>query len=202
MQQELKVKKEFDWTSFWKEQGFSLFRVKLLSWYEHLVCLRLFKDIIDVKTCLELGGGPGYLAKLVASKSGYKLTLVENDIEAYKIFKKISNFGNYIVQDFFRYNPPGKFDLVFSFGVIEHYPEKEKRLEVIEIHKKLSRKYVAIFVPRNSFFVRRFFHYPEERGFEKLYTKQELKQELEKAGLKTLKFVQSLHAIGYLCKVG
>jgi len=191
-------KKTFDWTEFWRERPFIW--VKLFSWYESKVCLRLFK-VLDVKTCLELGGGPGYLAKLVAQRLRYKLTLVENDPEAYKLFKKHSNFGHYVFQDFFKYKPQEKFDLVFSFGVIEHYPDKKRRLEAIRVHQRLSNKYVAIFVPKNSFFVRHFFHYPEEKGFEKLYMPEELKDELEKVGLKTIKFAQNYHAIGYLCQI-
>jgi len=192
------VKKDFDWSEFWQER--SLVWVKVFSWYESKVLKRLFKNL-DVKTCLELGGGPGYLAKLVAQKFGYKLSLIENNPEAYQIFKEVSNFGHYILKDFFQYKPKEKFDLVFSFGTIEHFFDKEKRLKAIKLHKKFSKKYVAIFVPKNSFFVRRFFHYPEEKGFEKLYRQDELEKELKTTGLKPIKFAQNLHAIGFLCKV-
>lgn len=192
------MKKNFDWSVFWKER--SLVWVKAFSFYESRVLLRLLKDI-EIKTCLELGGGPGYLAKIVAQKLGYKLTLVENDPEALKIFKKISNFGEYVFEDFFLYKTRSKFDLVFSFGVIEHFPIRNKRIQVIKIHQKLSQKYVVIFVPKDSFWVRRFLHYPEEKGFEKLYRKEELEKELKEAGLKPIKFAQNPHAIGFLCQI-
>ncbi len=198
MIQKAKIRKDFDWTEFWQERTVTW--IKAFSWYESKVCLRLFKGL-GVKTCLEIGGGPGYLAKLIAQKLGYKLTLVENDPVAYKLFKKVSNFGKYVFKDFFKYKPKAKFDLVFSFGVIEHYPKRTKRLEAIKVHASLSKKYVAIFVPKDSFLIRYFFHYPEDKGFEKLYHRQELEGELKDAGLKIVKFAQNLHAIGYLCKI-
>ena len=198
MARTIQRRKDFPWTEFWRTR--THLWIKIFSLYESKVCLRLFKRL-DVKTCLELGGGPGYLAKLIAQNLGYTLTLLENDPEAYKLFRKISNYGNYIIKDFFEYKPRKKFDLVFSFGVIEHYPSRVKRIEAIRVHARLSNKYIAVFVPKNSFFVRHFFHYPEEKGFEKLYAPSELEKELKDAGLKTLKFAQNPHAIGFLCKV-
>lgn len=140
------------------------------------------------------------MAELITRKMGYQMTLVENDPEAYKLFKKVSDYGNYVFKDFLDYKSEERFDLVFSFGVIEHYSEREDRLKVIKLHKELSRKYVAVFVPRETIITRKFFHYPEEKGFEKLYTREELKNELEKAGLKTVRPAQNLHVVGYLCR--
>lgn len=141
------------------------------------------------------------MTKLISQKMGFKATLIENDPAGYRLFKKISNFGQYVFEDFFKYQPEEKFDLVFSYGVIEHYPKRKKRLEVIKLHKKLSKKYVAIFVPKSSFLVRTFCHYPEERGFEKLYTRKELEAELKDAGLKISRFAQNLHVIGFLARI-
>lgn len=191
------MKKNYDWTGFWL--GRPLLLEKIYSWYEARICLRAFKKL-DVKTCLELGGGPGYMAKLIAQNLGYELTLIDDNKEAYRLFRKISNFGNYVFGDFFKYKPRKKVDLVFSFGVIEHYSDRKRRLEVIKLHKRLSNKYVAIFVPKDCLLVRSFFHFPE-KGFEKLYKQNELKNELEETGLKILNFFQNIRAIGYLCEI-
>lgn len=192
------MKKDLNWTKFYQEIPAII--IKRGSWYASLTLIKVLKNL-DIKTCLEIGGGPGLLAKNIAQKLGYKLTLVENNSEAYQLFKKFSNFGNYILQDFFKYKPEKKFDLVFSYGTIEHFFDKKKRLQVIEIHKKLSKKYVLIFVPKNSFLIRNFFHYPERKGFEKLYRKKELEKELRTVGLKPIKFAQNLHTIGFLCEI-
>lgn len=140
------------------------------------------------------------MAKLIAQKLGYDLTLIDNNKEAHNFFKKISNFGSYTLGDYFSYISEKKFDLVLSFGVIEHYSNKKRRCQLIKIHQKLSGKYVLIFVPKDCFLVRNFFHFPE-KGYEKLYRKEELEQELRKSGLKIIKFAQNIRAIGYLCEV-
>ncbi len=188
--------KDYNWKKFWGERP--KFQEKVFSWYESRVCLKVLRKI-NIKTCLELGGGPGYMAKIIAQKMDYELTLIDNSKEAYKYFKKISNFGNYVLGDYFKYSPRHKFDLVFSFGVIEHY-SREKRFQLIKIHKKLSRKYVLIYVPKDCFLVRNFFYFPEN-GYEKLYQREELEYELKQSGLKLYKYTENIRAIGYLCKV-
>lgn len=140
------------------------------------------------------------MAKLIGRKFNYQLTLIDNNREAYRLFRRISNFGQYVFKDFFKYHPRRKFDLVFSFGVIEHYPIRWKRLEVIKLHKRLAGKYVAIFVPKDCWLVRQFFHFPE-KGFEKLYRQEELEKELKDAGFHVLQFFENIRAIGYLCEV-
>lgn len=103
--------------------------------------------------------------------------------------------------DFFEFSPKEKFDLVFSHGVIEHFADYKTRVEAVKTHARLSKRYVAIFVPKESFLVRTFFHLPEERGFEKLYTFVELEGEIIEAGLKPLKKAQDLHVLGILASI-
>lgn len=174
--------------------------LKLGSWYTSKVCLRLFRDL-NIKTCLELGGGFGLTAKIVAQKLHLDLTLIDNNPKGYELFKRYSNYGNFILKDFFKFRPRQKFDLVYSIGVIEHYPDYKKRIEVLKLHRRLSRKYVGVLVPKNSWLIRNFVHLPSKYGYEKLYSRKELEEEVKAANLKPIRFEEDLHLIGFLCLI-
>lgn len=192
--------KEPDWGWFWT--GMPVWAVKAGSWYGARLFVKLLKDYKrEIRTGLELGGGPGLFAKIVAQKIGFDLTLIDNNEEGYKLFKDCSNFGKYILKDFFEYFPDEKFDLVFSIGVIEHYFERQKRIEVLKIHKRLSKKFILVAVPKESFLVRNFAHLDPKRGYEKLYTRKELEDEVREAGLKPTSFGRDLHVIAILAEV-
>ena len=174
--------------------------LKLGSWYTSRVCLRLFRDL-DIKTCLELGGGFGLTAKIVAQKLHLDLTLVDNNPKGYELFKRYSNYGNFILGDFFRLRPRRKSDLVYSIGVIEHYSDYKKRIEVLKIHRQLSQKYVGVLVPKNSWLIRNFAHLPSKYGYEKLYSRKELEEEVKAANLKPIRYGENLQLVGVLCRI-
>lgn len=195
---DLDKSREPDWTWYWGVT--SPLISKSHSWYTSKICLRLFRDL-DIKTCLELGGGLGLTAKIIAQKLNLDLTLVDNNPKGYELFKRYSNYGRFILEDFFRFRPKQEFDLVYSIGVIEHYSDREERIEVLKIHRRLSQKYVGVLVPKNSWLVRNFAHLNPKHGYEKLYSKEELEGEVRAANLKPLRFEEDIHLIGFLCSV-
>jgi len=174
--------------------------LKFGSWYTSRICLRLFRDL-NIRTCLELGGGFGLTAKIVVQKLNLDLTLVDNNRKGYELFKRYSNYGNFVLEDFFKFRPLQKFDLVYSLGVVEHYSDYKRRIEALGIHRRLSRGYVGVLVPKNSWLVRNFAHLPSKHGYEKLYSRKELEEEVKAANLKPIRFEENLQLIGVLCRI-
>lgn len=197
------TRKQPDWTWFWNEalkNPLGRLKWRLAIWYWAQTCKRLLKGL-KIKTYLELGAGSGLLAKILAQEFGLSATLVDNNPLAKEAWQKLAGAGEYLLVDFFQFKPKKKFDLVLSHGVIEHFADHEERIEAIRVHRRLSRQYVAVLVPKKSFWVERFCHLSEDEGFEKLYTFKELEKEMKEAGLKPLKRVQDLHVIGILASI-
>jgi hypothetical protein len=196
------LKEQPDWQWFWGgviKSPFGRVKWKLQSRYQARQYFKLLKGL-KIKTALELGGCSGYLARIVAGRIGFSLTIVDSNSQAKEVWQKISGKGDYILEDFFKFQTKRKWDLVFSDGVLEHFFEKKKRIEFIKIHARLSRRCVIIFVPRNSFWVRNFAHLSEDLGYEKLYTFDELEKEVGEAGLIPIKKTGNYHEIGILAK--
>jgi len=198
----LMTQKQPDWQWFWG--GILMSPLGRLKWkfqnrYHSRQYFKLLKGL-KIKTALELGGGSGYLAKIVADKLGFSLTILDSNPQAKKVWQKISGTGEYILEDFFKFQTIKRWDLVFSDGVLEHFYKKEERIKLIKVHAQLSSKYIVIFVPQNSFLVRNFAHLPEHLGYEKLYTFAELEEEIKEAGLIPIKRAEDCHEIGILAK--
>ncbi len=101
-------------------------------------------------TCLEIGAIPGRFLVFFHREFGYKIegldfadnteaftrTMVANKIKDYKFIKK----------DIFKYSPTRKYDVVASFGFIEHFDDTER---VIKKHCSLVKSggYLIITLP-------------------------------------------------------
>ena len=131
-------------------------------------------------------------------KKKTKPFVVDNNREAYVFCKKIHSDIKYFCQDMFRHR--GKYDLVFSDGLVEHFYPGKERVRVIKLHKKLVKKngYCMIFVPTNTWLVRNFMSMKDE--YEHKFTLEELKREARSAGLKVLGGTSDLHMVGILCR--
>lgn len=188
-----------DWTTWWQKMNPVAWRIS--SWLQARWLLKSLKDL-DIKTMLELGGGSGLIARRLSQKLGTQLTLLDNDPEAYRVFQKFSNYGEYIKEDFFNFQTSRRWDLVYSLGVIEHFP-KEKRIQLIKIHKNLATKYVLIMVPARSGtqrVIKKILRSPEI-SFEKLYFLDELKKEFLEAGLEPWRTGKNFAAAWILSKI-
>lgn len=196
---DINTARKCDWTKFWQKVNPLVWRVS--SWLTTRFLLGILKDL-KIKSMLELGGGSGLAAKCLAQKLKARSTLIDNDPGAYEAFKRFSNYGEYLRQDFFSLKTKRRWDLVFSLGVIEHFP-KDKRIEAIKIHRNFSSKYVLIAVPANSWLRRNFLHKKQNKviPYEKLYSLDELKKEFREARFKPWRTGENIWAVWALSRV-
>ncbi|MBU3897192.1 MAG: methyltransferase domain-containing protein [Nanoarchaeota archaeon] len=190
-----------DWNNFWfVNSSLKMFVWKFYERYRSKAYIKLLKNInLDNKTMVELGGGSGYLLGLISLQKNTKAFVVDNSEEAYQTYKKSGiKFGvKYVKEDLFNYKK--KYDIVMSDGVIEHF-QKIKRQKAISVHKKLMKDngLCVIFVPKDSWFVKTFLSM--KGGYEKKFTSDELKKEVEKSGLRTIGTISDIHMTGILCE--
>jgi len=195
---------EPDWTSFWNEKNpfRSFFFYRIYERFRARSYFRLLKNLdLKGRSVLELGGGSGYICKLICEKYGCEGTLIDSNRKAYGIFKKISgnNRMNYILKDMFDYR--GEHDLVFSDGLIEHF-HPEKRRRIILLHKKFAKKggFVMFFAPKKSWLVERLISIKE--GYEEKMTMEQLKRETSLPGSELVSSTEDFHMVGVLYRIG
>jgi len=185
-----------DWTAFWKRLPFR--STLLLKWYETLRFATYKKLLsgLDFSDFADLGGGTGISAGTIASSFGVPGVIVDNNAEAYCLYRELgtNTLTSYVRKNLFAYDK--KHDLILSDGLIEHFQEPD-RARLIEKHKKLARKYVLIFVPKDTWYVNWLLRF--KHGYEKHYTRAELASELEAAGLTPLRVASDFHMHGVVC---
>lgn len=192
-----------DWGGFWSRRS----PLEMFVWriYEKYRCgsyMQILKKVdLTGKSIIELGGGSGQLLGLLSKKKGAIALVVDNNEEAYEFYKNSgAKLGvKYLKVDMFKHS--GKYDVVMSDGLIEHF-KKNERQKVLSIHKRLMKKngFAMIFVPKNSWHVRNLLAF--KNGYEKKFSADELKDEVEKAGLKVINSISDMHMTGVLCKKG
>jgi 2-polyprenyl-3-methyl-5-hydroxy-6-metoxy-1,4-benzoquinol methylase len=124
--------------------------------------IRKYIPVTANGTCLEIGCFPGRylvcLGKLGYEVNGVDLTpRVENEFPAW--LKRLGlKVGEFKRQDFFEYAPSQKYDLVSSFGFIEHFQNWE---DVLLKHMSLVKKggYLLIETPNFKGWMQRLIHY-------------------------------------------
>lgn len=188
-----------DWEKIWEEDSsrpliiFKLYaRLRMRSYRRLLSGMPL-----QNKEIIELGGGGGQLASLVGREYHAKVTLIDNSRQAIEFSKKLKVSGvNYLFGDMFEHR--GSYDLVLSDGLIEHF-RGEELAKVIRLHAKLVRAEgrIAIFVPRDSFFVRRLLSL--KGVYERKYGFEEFTRVLKENGLEVRSTTSDFHMHGALC---
>lgn len=189
-----------DWKEFWAAYS----PMKMVFWkiyerYRSSAYTRILEKIdLKGKTITELGGGSGYLLGLISIRKNANPRVIDNSKEAYEFYKKSgAKLGvKFLLGDMFRH--VGKYDVVMSDGLVEHFHKKE-RAKTIALHKKLMKRsgFCIIFVPKNTWLVRNVFAL--KNGYEKKFFPDELKGEAEKAGLKVVDSISDMHMTGVLC---
>jgi 2-polyprenyl-3-methyl-5-hydroxy-6-metoxy-1,4-benzoquinol methylase len=158
---------------------------------------------------LELGAATGLLTKWLLSQYGGKAVLVDKSDAAYRAFSsKAGHFATsitYLVEDVFKLKSEKKFDIVCSFGLIEHFPDKTG---ILAVHQEFVKEsgIIIILVPLDSPLSRVFFEvHPElNLGYRELLTVKELCNLLKQDNLEILKTQISVgyvyDYIGVLCR--
>jgi 2-polyprenyl-3-methyl-5-hydroxy-6-metoxy-1,4-benzoquinol methylase len=158
---------------------------------------RLMRELlkgIDIKNprILELGAATGFLSRWFLSQYGGSAVLVDKSKASFKAYSNmkddIKRFITYINEDLFRLELAETFDLVCSFGLIEHFVDKRG---VLAAHKKFAKAdgMIVILVPLDSPLSRVFLEvHPElNLGYRELLTEKELKKNLLENGLHLVK---------------
>lgn len=213
--------KSFDWDNYFKTDQFEKIfeqidlKQMVLNLREHLkesrlkmafalniVMTRLLKGY-DLKnsSILELGAATGLLSRWLIQKFKGTGVLVDSSQSAFRAFKSVG--GNversitYLIEDIFNLNLIKKFDVVCSFGLIEHF--REKRV-ILDIHKKFAKPggFIIILIPFDTPSTRAFFELNPQLnlGYRELLTRKELSNSLKKEGLE-IKNIQVSHGYVY-----
>lgn len=104
-------------------------------------------------TILELGAATGFLTRWLLDEYGGKGTLVDNNPSSHDAFECIRTSSHYdltyIMKDIFDLDSQKKFDIVCSFGLVEHFPEKDS---IMLSHAKFAKQngYAIVLVPLDT----------------------------------------------------
>ena len=152
--------------------------------------------LTDNLSVLELGAGSGYTTSWLLNFYGGNGVLIDNNETSYQYFlkQKQSVFPNieYIKEDIFKLQLESSFDIVCSFGLIEHFENKK---EIIDAHKKYLNRdgYLILIVPTDTILSRIYWDYNTELdlGYRELVTEEEFLNTLENEGLEVIKMCTS-----------
>ncbi|MCP5050866.1 MAG: methyltransferase domain-containing protein [bacterium] len=137
---------------------------------------------------LELGAATGFLTRWLISQYGGSGVLVDSSPASYQAYRStkspLSDSITYLREDIFQLEPAESFDLVCSFGLIEHFKDKQA---VLEAHWKFARPHglIVILVPSDTRLTRVFFeaHMELNTGYRELLTMRELENCVRKENL-------------------
>lgn len=158
---------------------------------------------------LELGAATGLLTRWLVSQYGGTGVLVDKSEASYKKYcemkDNIKRYLTYITGDIFDLELAEEFDLVCSFGLVEHFVDKR---DVLEVHGKFvsSDGVIVILVPLDSPLTRAFLEvHPElNLGYRELMTESEFKKMLTQNSLKVVRTEVSkgycYDFVGALCR--
>jgi 2-polyprenyl-3-methyl-5-hydroxy-6-metoxy-1,4-benzoquinol methylase len=145
---------------------------------------------------LELGAGTGFLSRWLLEKYGGSATLVDNNISSYEAFKALESENHYdieyVVDDIFAHQTTKEYDIICSFGLVEHSKDKH---DIIKVHQRYlhAEGHAIILVPFDSVLSRVYWEiYPElNLGYRELLSEMDVINMFTQNGLKLLKMEKS-----------
>jgi len=194
---------EFDWNLFWQFTGRHQKFNRLLYSYHFRHYRRLLENVLPENPfVLELGAGTGILARRIIRRWGGRAVLVDSNEYAFQLFQRGSQAGEpieYVRADVLSLEFDPVFDLVYSDGLIEHFPNKS---DVMEAHLRAVKEsgLIMFFVPNNSFIFKTVTRFGPDMGYEERYSLRALVALSERFGLEVLKQTQYFFEVGVLCR--
>ncbi|MEK6889663.1 MAG: class I SAM-dependent methyltransferase [Nanoarchaeota archaeon] len=146
------LKVEGSWNEFWKKKGSKMEWKKedVLESKELKEILEIMKSHLrksnDKISLIELGAGMG-ITSLFFAHQGVKVTLLDKSPEAKGLAKEYWDDiekHEYILGDLFTFSSKKKYDVVTSYGLCEHFVEKNRELVLKKHIELLDKKGVAL----------------------------------------------------------
>lgn len=144
-----------NWNSFWGDNKTSAFTK--ISWSKKRIMAVLDRYIKPGMSVLDAGCGSGYFSNFFLTR-GCKVTALDYSKEALEIARKLTNGkASYVQGDLlskeFCEKYKGKFDLIFSDGLFEHFSRSDQ-LKIMQNMKLMKSKkgVVTTFVPNKFSF--------------------------------------------------
>lgn len=194
----------FDWDTFWlftsRHKAFN--RLLYSLHFRHYISL-LDGVLPEKPNILELGAGSGIIPRRIVKRWGGHATLVDSNKVARDLFLARRIPGeplDYVLGDVLELDFPPVFDLVYSDGLIEHFPEKER---LIAAHKQALKPsgHIVLFVPNNSLLFRTLTRFGPDMGYEERYSLRALTRLCQDHGLRVLRQTEYPFEVGVLCQI-
>lgn len=140
------------WKAFWESRIGLIFSIKRDYIFGDI--LGKIKTDTGAKTAVELGGFPGYYATFLKKYENMDTTLFDYFIHKGLINQLLETNGlkegdiNIIEADLFTYTPTQQYDMVLSFGLIEHFKDTKA---IIATHLSFLKDDGTLFITLPNF---------------------------------------------------
>jgi len=140
------------WKSFWESRKGLIFFIKPNYVFGNILAKLIAEK--NVKNAIELGGFPGYYATYLKKYEHLDTTLFDYYIHQDLINQLLEKNGlkpgdiNIIEADLFNFKPEKLYDMVLSFGLIEHFNDTKA---IIETHLQFLKPGGVLFITLPNF---------------------------------------------------
>lgn len=140
------------WKKFWESKTGLIFEIKRKYYFGDILSKLIREN--SVKAAIELGGFPGYYATYLRKYEQIETTLLDyfihEDITRQLLEANGLDAGcvEIIEADLFNYTSVNQYDMVLSFGLIEHF---EDTRTIIETHLQFLKEEGVLFITLPNF---------------------------------------------------
>ncbi|SHN17919.1 class I SAM-dependent methyltransferase [Mucilaginibacter sp. OK098] len=140
------------WKAFWESRKGLIFYIKPNYVFGDILAKLIAEK--NIKNAIELGGFPGYYATYLKKYQKLDTTLFDYYIHQELINQLLEKNGlkpgdiNIIEADLFSYQPEKLYDMVLSFGLIEHFNDTKA---IIETHLQFLKPGGVLFITLPNF---------------------------------------------------